>query len=189
MQIDELSDMRCHIKEERTGADNHGQCNPIRSSPDEDSTHFKAACFSGSAWFGTDTQIRVRTVRVFPLLLLLVVPDSTPSRKSQRNALVASGASPFMTRATAASIHSDDIVRSKPILALSGILFRPCDCHERDDDFFDANPAVCHGPLFLTNEGAKGRSDQSNVIIGQSDRQPFQRAGISLRADSDQVVS
>ena len=112
---------------------------------------------------------------VFPRLLLLVVPVSTSSRNSQRNFLVASGGSPLMTRAATASSHSADIVRSNPILlSRQAFSFCPCDRHERNDDFFDANPAMRHRSLSFSDEGAKRWRYQGKVVIGQPDTWPFQ---------------
>ena len=181
VQLDEFPDMRCHIEKEGMSAGDHGpmHANPLFTRCR--STHFKAARFKGSACLGTETQILVRTVRVFPRLLLLVVPGSTPSRKSQRNFLVASGASPVITRATAASSHSSEIVRSNPILRSFGHAHSALAIVTNGTMTSSIQIPPCATVRFpFTDEGAKRWGNQSKVVVGQSDTWPFQRAWVFL---------
>lgn len=125
MELDELPHMRRHIEKEGMGTGNHRPVNRnslitcsgsdvlqrcslqrfglVRNgipNPGENSQCFSTAAIVGCA--GLDTFEKV--------------PERLPCD---------SGASPVITRATAASNHSAAIVRSNPILLLSGILILP----------------------------------------------------------------
>ena len=78
VKLDQFPDMLRNIEEEGMSACAIAQCPPIRFSPETVAMHFRAACFKGSACFGTDTQIRVWTGGgFFSRPLLWVAPGST----------------------------------------------------------------------------------------------------------------
>jgi hypothetical protein len=114
MELDEFPHIRRHTEKEGMRARNHRPVNRNSLITCRGSNALQRCSLQRFGLIRDGIPNPGENSQRFPRLLLWVVPGSTLSRKSQRDFLVASRASPVITRATAASNHSAAIVRSNP---------------------------------------------------------------------------